>query len=90
MTREERVRRALEANNTLSSDLISEAFTELENVYLGAWKQGKTVEAREDAHRYVMVLDRFKSHLQEIIQSGQLAQKELEDLEGRKKFRLMG
>lgn len=64
--------RAIEAQRILESEVTQEALVKLEADYLRYWRQGKTVEQREDAHRYVTILDRFRGHFRSLIMTGEL------------------
>lgn len=62
----------------------------LEAVYTSVWKSGKTVEAREDAHRYVTLIEKFKADLKARLMGGQMAESRIKELEGKPSRRIWG
>ena len=47
----EKQRRGQMAQELLRNDLLLQSLKEMEAHYIDAWKKGRTLEAREDAHR---------------------------------------
>ena len=66
----------------LQNALLKELLNELDGEYHALWRSAKTVEAREDLHRYVKVLERITSDLQSIANSGKLEQRRQNELTG--------
>lgn len=75
--------RGYQAQAILENTLFKEAVAHLEATYIKAWKDGLTVEAREDAHRYIHVIEKFIEHLKSVSLTGEIKRRELLSLEGR-------
>lgn len=56
--------------------------TKLDGIYHAKWRVAKTVEAREDLHRYVTVRDQLVADLKDILMTGKLEEHRLQQLEG--------
>ena len=82
----DKVERGQRAEILLKDPLLRDTFAELENEYVKAWKQARTLDAREDAHRLIRLLERIKDHLASMAFTGQLTNKQTADLEGRERF----
>ena len=80
----DKIARSIEAQRILDSEVTQDALDKLEKVYIAAWRNGKTVEAREDAHRYLTVLGKFAQHFRSLTTTGELEAQEQKRLEGRK------
>lgn len=80
----EKEQRGQMAQALLANDLLKETFETLEEVYIAAWKAARTQEAREDAHRYVQLLSKFKDHLASLALTGELESRRLAELKGRR------
>lgn len=78
--------RGHQANQLLANSLLQESLAALTDQYVQSWRQAKTVEAREDCHRYVMVIDKFQDHLRSIATTGEIERADIAALEGRKRF----
>jgi hypothetical protein len=70
----------------LEDELMAEAFSALDAHYVRAWRDARTTEAREDAHRYVTLLEKFKAHLKSLVTTGEMTKRAVKELEGRKTF----
>jgi hypothetical protein len=81
---ESRIHDATRAQEVLGNEAFTGTLERLENTYVKAWKNAKTLEAREDAHRYVQLCRRFEGDLKSIVLDGQLTAKRVKELEGRK------
>ncbi len=73
------VNRALQAERLLSDDLFNEAFRDLEDTYLIAWKATplRDVATREKLWLAISVLGNVRNHLGKILNDGRLAQSDL-------------
>lgn len=58
--------------NAVRTD-IEGVLAEMTAEYVAEWKKAKTIEAREDAHRYVSLIEKFKLSLNAVALSGELA-----------------
>lgn len=85
MTTELKAERGAIAEHLLANELLKEVLSELDGHYHRAWRDARTVEAREDLFRYVKALERFVTDLKEIALTGQIEQKRLKELEGKKR-----
>lgn len=74
--------KAVQAQHLLDNELLTEAFTGLENAYTRAWRDTLIgdVAAREKLFLAINVVGKVREHLQTIVANGSLAKKELEDL----------
>lgn len=80
------VKRGQRAEQLLNEELLTETLDILEKVYLASLRHGKTLEDRETAHKYLEILDRFKGHLRSVVAQGSMTARQLDELEGRRKF----
>lgn len=76
------------AGEVLNNQAFVAVMDALEGAYIAAWRKAQTVEAREDAHRYVMLCGRIQADLRALLLDGQLTQKRIKELDGRKPWRL--
>ena len=81
----DKAERGHQAAMLLEHPLIKEVLSELDAEYHAAWREAKTVEAREDLYRYVKVVERISIDLQTIAQTGQLERARIQELEAGKK-----
>ena len=80
----DKIGRSIEAQRILDSEVTQEAFQALEEIYIAAWRNGKDVSVREDAHRYVTLLTKFRQHFRSVVTTGEMEAKAQRDVEGRK------
>ena len=81
----DKVERGVQAQYLLENALLKEIVNELDEHYHAAWHEAKTVEAREDCHRYVTLLKRLTTDIQSIALTGKLEAARLRELEGTKR-----
>lgn len=86
MNDQEKANRGEEAKRLLENVILQEALSALDQIYIQAWRNAQTLEAREDLYRYVTITKQFKSDLEAIVKDGQFAVDRLKKLEGRKKL----
>lgn len=67
-----------QARALLDSPVMQDVFNALENQYTEAWKRAETVEAREDFHRYVSILDGLRQALRSMALTAQLRRERLD------------
>lgn len=74
--------RAAQAQDLLSSELLTEAFKSLEDSYTQAWRTSKVGDeaAREKLFLAINIVGKVKDHLTSVVNDGKLAQKELQAL----------
>ena len=66
-----------DAERLLNDDLLIESFKAVEQSYIRRWMEAKNVDEREQLHALITALQDIHSHLQEIVQSGVLAEEQL-------------
>jgi hypothetical protein len=69
--------RARRAQSLLNDPLVKEAFETLEKDLLSSWRNSGTrdTETRESLWLAMRLLDRIHTHLQSILETGQMAEK---------------
>ena len=80
----DKVERGQRAEILLKDPLLKLTLSDLEDEYVQAWKQARTLDAREDAHRLVRLIGAFRDHLASKAFTGTLSQRQRSDLEGRR------
>jgi hypothetical protein len=89
---EQDVAKARRAQELLESELLSAAFTGLEDSYIAAWRATgiEDVGGREKLFLAINIVGKVRDHLTAIVTGGKLAQAELKELaqlaERRKRF----
>jgi hypothetical protein len=87
--------RALQAQELLDNELLTEAFTSLEESYASAWRCTAIddVQGREKLFLAINVVGKVRDHLSAAVANGRLAQAELAELarsaERRKRFGIL-
>lgn len=79
-----KINRGSQAQALLENSLLQEALSALEQAYTAAWRAGRTLEAREDCHRYIKLIEKLKSDIQSIANTGALEQARINQLEGQR------
>lgn len=76
------ITRASSASNLLNDELLAEAFKSLEDSYIAAWRATKIEDqtGREKLFLAINVVGKVRDHLGSIVNNGQFAQAELNDL----------
>ena len=88
MNDSEKMHRASLANQLIENEAFIEAVNGLAKSYIAAWKDAKTVDEREDCHRYVMLCNKFAADLKGMIIEGGMATQRVKELEGKSKWSL--
>ncbi len=87
--------RALQAQELLDNELLTDAFKTLEDSYASAWRSTAIddVQGREKLFLAINVVGKVRDHLNAILANGRLAQAELAELartaERRKRFGIL-
>lgn len=81
----DKAERGYQAQVLLENPLLKEILSALDGEYHTAWRDAKTVEAREDLYRYVKVLERIAVDLKSVAMTGMLERKRLDELEAKKR-----
>src|ERR1700753_1710331 len=71
--------RKIQAEGLLGSDMLNEAFAELERAYVQAWRETPhdNVTGREKLYLAVNVIGKVKEHLTKVVNDGKMAEAEL-------------
>jgi hypothetical protein len=79
--------RGARAEALLRNDLLAEAFATIDREYVRAWRLThiNDVNARERLFQAVQSVVKVKDHLVKVVNDGKLAQRELEELEAKRK-----
>jgi hypothetical protein len=79
--------RGARAQRLLDDDLLKEAFATLDRDYTRAWREtaARDTDARERLWQAVQVVAKVRDHLVHVVNGGKLAQREMNDLAGRKR-----
>jgi hypothetical protein len=78
------IQRGLQADTLLANEFFREVLNKLDEEYHERWHQAKTVEAREDLHRYVTLIPKLIADIQSISNSGKLEQARQKELDGKR------
>ncbi|AWJ88925.1 hypothetical protein Sp245p_03530 [Azospirillum baldaniorum] len=78
--------RGAQAQALLDNDLLREAFAGLRQDYMRAWEAtgARETDARERLWQAVQIVGKVESHLRSVAQTGQLAQRQINDIQGKK------
>ena len=82
----DKIQRGHAAQALLDNELLKECFVTLSDNYTQAWFDGRTVDVREDCHRYVQLIAKLKQDLTSIATTGAFERKRLDELEGKRKI----
>jgi hypothetical protein len=79
--------RGARAEALLRNDLLIEAFAMLDAEYVRAWRMThiNDVNARERLFQAVQIVAKIKDHLGKVLNNGKLAQRELDEIEAKRK-----
>lgn len=74
--------RGARAQSLIDNEMLTEAFSELENAYVAAWRATmlEDVAAREKLFLAINVVGKVRQHLQTILANGKLATADLRSL----------
>ena len=80
--------RGVRARELLDNELVQEALTTIKSEYVKAWEASpaRDAEGRERLWVMVKLVEKFKGHLEQVWESGKLADAELVEIERRKRF----
>ena len=73
--------RGREAESLLRNELLTELLAALDAAYTTAWRNGTSAEQREDAFRYIKVIEHFRTDLEAVALTGSLDRKRKSELE---------
>ena len=70
------------AKRILEDDMVVAAFDRLEKEFTDRWRKSGVDDrdGREEAFRYLKVVERFRQHFERLIEDGKLAESALEQL----------
>ena len=72
MDSQAKIERGFKAASLLNNEFFNEVLDQLERRYIEAWRASSTVEAREDAHKYVRLIEWLKSDIQSVANTGDI------------------
>ena len=80
--------RGARAQRLIEDELLAEAFATLDAEYTKAWRAtaARDTDARERLWQAVQIVEKVRDHLTSAVNGGKLAQRELNDLAGRRKY----
>ena len=80
--------RGVRAKELLDNELVQEGLASLKAEYLKAWETSpaRDAEGRERLWIMVKLVDKFRTHLEQVWDTGKLADAQLVEIERRKKF----
>ena len=76
-----RVERANEAKTILQSRLWSEAWAAIDGGLIDKWRATRITADREELWRYIQTTSKLRAHFENVINDGEMAQKQLEALQ---------
>ena len=79
----DKIERGRRAEALLEDPLFEEVLQNLIACYTDKWRHGQTLEARENAHRYITLVERIREDLTSQALTGTLTTKRHAELEGR-------
>lgn len=88
MTRDEEIARAHQAERLLNDPLFQEAFAVVEAEYLDGWRNSpaRDTEGRERLWLMLKLLGKVRGHLQTVMETGKLAEKQLTAIEPKRRL----
>tara|TARA_B100000700_G_C15046840_1_gene858339 strand:+ start:548 stop:799 length:252 start_codon:yes stop_codon:yes gene_type:complete len=69
--------RGARAQAVLNEPIVLEAFNTIRNLYFDAWRNSNAAEQREHLYCLFTAIDEFQGHLENVLKTGQMAEKEL-------------
>lgn len=81
----DKIQRGLQADALLENPLFREVMNTLDDSYTAAWREAKTIEAREDCYRYVKLTEKLIADIQSVSNTGKIEQARRQELERGKK-----
>lgn len=76
----DKTERGIAAKHLIDNALLREVLNTLDATYHAQWRVAETVEAREDCHRYVRLIENLTADIREIAMTGKLEQQRLDEL----------
>ena len=80
--------RGEQAAGLLRNEILQEAFENLENEFILAWKQSSVEDSQNRERLYMLCqnLSAVKGYIENVVSSGKLAKSQLDELHNRVKF----
>lgn len=85
LTDTQRIHRASRAKEIIENEAFIEAVSNVDALYVAAWRNAKTPEVREDLHRKIIALNDMCKDLKAMLFDGAVTDKRIVELEGRKR-----
>lgn len=81
--------RGVRARELLDNPLMVESFAAVRSEYISAWEQSpaRDAEGREKLWLMVRTMDKIRGHLEQMVDNGKIADKELADFQEKSKLR---
>lgn len=78
---------AAQVRSLLESEYGQDIFAQMKATYIAAWEATgpRDKEGRDEAWRFVKVVDKFKGHLEAIAANGRLAERQIAEITARPK-----
>ena len=82
------INRGHNAARLLGDPLVAEAFDSIRAEYLAAWEASpvRDAEGRERIWAHLQALTKVKGHLEAVVMTGKMAEKQVSELRGKKRF----
>ena len=77
------VARGQQAESLLGNEVFYNVLRDLEASYVSLWKGAPTIEAREDLHRYIVMIAQIKNDLRSVMLTGAIERKRQDELSGK-------
>jgi hypothetical protein len=84
LSEHERAARASRVRELTENEHFVQAVKNVDDAYILAWRNAKTVEAREDIYRRMILLNEVVKDLRSTITDGAFAAERIRELEGQK------
>lgn len=81
----DKIERGYQAKALLENALFVEVMNQLDQLYTAAWRNAKTVDAREDCYRYVKLTEKLIGDIQSVANTGLIDKARQDEIEANKK-----
>ena len=90
-TRQEEIERASQAQALIEAPLMVEAFATVSEALAKAWRDTTEAQERERERLWLMLklLSRVKAHLESVIMTGKMADRQLSEIEKRRGWKVV-
>jgi hypothetical protein len=74
----DKIQRGIAARHLLENELLKEILNTLDGTYHAKWREAKTVDEREDLHRYVKILEQLTREIKSVALTGALEEQRMD------------